>query len=168
MTKRARMMERGFTLIEAVLIILLLAILAAVAIPRMVDVTTTKAAATSEKIKSDIRYAQELAMTRNQRYRIYFNTAPAQTPDGYAVVNDADGDGNWGEAGEFAQNPTLSGNLSVTLNSGDYTGVTVSLSSGDYIEFNSLGRPTTGGGTTITVNPGGQPLTVYAETGAVN
>lgn len=156
----------GFTLIEAVLIILLLAILAAVAIPRMGAVTDTKAAATAGKIKSDIRYAQELAMTRNQRYRVYFNTSPAPTPDGYAVVNDADGDGNWGEAGEFAQDPTLSGNLSVTLNSGDYAGVTVTPTG--YIEFNSLGRPTVGGGTTITVFPGSYNLTIYDETGAVN
>ena len=71
--------QDGFTLIELIVIIVLLAIIAAVAIPRLGDVTSMKAAATSEKIKSDIRYAQELAMTQNRSYRVYFNTSPALT-----------------------------------------------------------------------------------------
>ena len=124
-----------------------------------------KAAATSEKIKSDIRYAQELAMTQNRSYRVYFNTSPAPA-SGYAVVNNANGNGTWGEAGEFAPDPSGKGNLSVTLNSGDYAGVTAS-SSVNPIEFNSLGRPT-GGATTITVSPGSYTITISAETGAVN
>ena len=159
--------QHGFTLIELIIIIVLLAIMAAVAIPRMGDVTAMKAAATAEKLKSDIRYAQELAMTQNRSYRVYFNTSPAPSPDGYAVVNNADGDANWGEAGEFAPDPTGKGNLSVILNSGDYGGVTVSTPAGGYIEFNSLGKPT-GGATTITASPGGYTITVSAETGAVN
>ena len=158
--------QHGFTLIELVIIIVLLAIIAAVAIPRMGDVTSMKAAATAEKLKSDIRYAQELAMTQNRSYRVYFNTAPAPAA-GYAVVNNADGDGNWGEAGEFAPDPAGKGNLSVTLNSGDYAGVTASNTAGaDPIEFNSLGRPA-GGATTVTVSPNGS-ITISAETGAVN
>lgn len=157
--------QHGFTLIELVIIIVLLAILAAVAIPRMGDVASTKAAATAEKIKSDIRYAQELAMTQNRSYRVYFNASPAPA-SGYAVVNDANNNGTWGEAGEFAPDPTGKGNLSVTLNSGDYAGVTAS-SSVNPIEFNSLGRPT-GGATTITVSPGSYTITIFAETGAVN
>jgi len=159
--------QHGFTLIELVVIIVLLAILAAVAIPRLGDVASTKAAATAAKIKSDIRYAQELAMTRNRSYRVYFNSAPAPA-SGYAVVNDANNNGAWGEAGEFAPDPSGKGNLSVTLNSGDYAGVTASLSAGSYISFNSLGRPTTGGGATITMSPGGYTITIFAETGAVN
>ena len=156
--------QHGFTLIELIIIIVLLAIMAAVAIPRMGDVTAMKAAATAEKLKSDIRYAQELAMTQNRSYRVYFNTSPAPA-SGYAVVNNANGNGTWGEAGEFAPDPSGKGNLSVTLNSGDYAGVTAS-SSVNPIEFNSLGRPT-GGATTITVSPGSYTITISAETGAV-
>jgi prepilin-type N-terminal cleavage/methylation domain-containing protein len=159
--------QHGFTLIELVIIIVVLAIIAAVAIPRLGDVASTKAAATAEKIKSDIRYAQELAMTRNRSYRVYFNAAPAPG-SGYAIVYDADGDGNWGEVGEFASDPSGKGDLSITLNSGDYAGVTASLSAGSYIAFNSLGRPTTGGGATITMSPGGYTIIISAETGAVN
>jgi len=156
--------QHGFTLIELVIIIVLLAIIAAVAIPRMGDVTSMKAAATAEKIKSDIRYAQELAMTQNRSYRVYFNGAPAPA-SGYAVVYDTSG-GAWTSFG-YAQDPTGKGNLSVTLNSGDYAGVTASITAGaDPIEFNSLGRPA-GGATTVTVSPNGS-ITISAETGAVN
>ena len=157
--------QQGFTLIELIAIIIVLAIIAAVAIPRLGDVTSMKSGATAEKLKSDIRYAQELAMTQNRRYRVYFNTAPAPA-SGYAVVNDANGNGNWGEAGEFAPDPSGKGDLTVTLNSGDYAGVTAS-SSVNPIEFNSLGRPT-GGAATITVSPGSYTITIAAETGAVN
>lgn len=162
--------QHGFTLIELVVIIVLLAIIAAVAIPRLGDVTSMKAAATAAKIKSDIRYAQELAMTRNQHVCVYFNTAPALNP-GYAVytiASNTNNNGTWcDDAGIVAQDPTGKGGLSVEF-SGDYAGVTAS-SSVNPIEFNSLGRPT-GGATTITVNPSVPPLTVTvsAETGAVN
>ena len=157
--------QHGFTLIELIAIIIVLAIIAAVAIPRLGDVTSMKSGATAGKLKSDIRYAQELAMTQNRRCRVYFNTSPAPA-SGYAVVNDANGNGNWGEAGEFAPDPTGKGDLTVTLNSGDYAGVTAS-SSVNPIEFNSLGRPT-GGATTVTISPGGYTITIAAETGAVN
>lgn len=163
--------QSGFTLIELVIIIVVLAIIAAVAIPRLGDVTSMKAAATAAKIKSDIRYAQELAMTRNRRTRVYFNggLAPAQ---GYAVAID---NSVLGTCSSFAvvADPTGSGNLSVTLSSGDYAGITVSA---NCLEYNSLGKPYTCGagtcsstasGSSITVNPGGYSLTVSAETGAV-
>ncbi|HAK60447.1 MAG TPA: hypothetical protein DCO77_08710, partial [Nitrospiraceae bacterium] len=84
------MNHKGFTLIELVMILVLVGIIAAVAVPRMSDVTGTNASAFAGKLRADIRYAQNLAMTENQRYRVYVNTAPSPAA-GYAVVNDADG-----------------------------------------------------------------------------
>jgi len=158
--------HKGFTLIELVMILVLIGILAAVAAPKFVDVSSTNAAAFADKLRADIRYAQNLAMTRNQKYRVYINVppAPAGPGGGYAVVNDANGNGTWGEAGEFAREPAGTGNLRVVLGAGDYAGVTVSPNT--FIEFDSLGRPTMGG-TTLTVS-GGATVTVIAETGAVN
>lgn len=162
--------QKGFTLIETVAMLLILGILAVVAIPRLGNMTGTRASATARKVQSDIAYAQNLAMTRNLPHRVYFNAAPAPA-SGYAVVNDTDGDGNWGEAGEFAIDPTNStGNLSVTLNAGNYAGVTISGGSfaGTFVHFNTLGVPTAGG--TVTVSGGGVPQTVAVqpETGNVS
>jgi Tfp pilus assembly protein FimT len=145
------------------MVIVLLGILAAFVAPNLGNITTSKAGAFSDKLRADIRYAQNLAMTRNMRYRVYYNLAPAPNP-GYAVVNDANGNGTWGEAGEIALDPAGGGNLSVTLNAGQFAGITIT-NAGGFIEFNSLGVPTAAAILTIT---GGQTVTVTAQTGAVN
>jgi MSHA pilin protein MshC len=157
--------QRGFTLIELVMVLVLIGILAAFVAPKLGNVTSTKAGSFTDKLRADMRYAQDLAMTRNQRYRVYFNTAPASA-QGYVVVNDANGNGTWGEAGEIASDPAGGGNLSVILNAGQYAGITVSTPAGGFIEFNSLGVPTAAA--TLTVTPGGQTVTITAQTGTVN
>ena len=162
------MNQRGFTLIELVMIIVLVGIIAFTVAPRLGDTTSTNSSAFADKLRADIRYAQNLAMTENQRYRVYVNTAPSPAPNGYAVMNDTNGNGTWGEAGEIAQDPAGTGSLSVTLNTGKYSGITVSTPAGGYIEFNSLGSPTVGGGAVVTVSPGGSTVTITVQTGAVN
>ncbi|HWR73762.1 MAG TPA: GspH/FimT family pseudopilin [Nitrospirota bacterium] len=159
--------SKGVTLVELIVILVLIGILAVFVAPRMTDVTATKAGAFSDKLRADIRHARNLAMTENRRYRVYVNSAPAPA-SGYAVVSDKDGDGNWGEAGagEIAFDPAGSGGLVVTLNTGEYTGIT--LAPNAIIEFDSTGRPTLGGGTVLTVSPGGGTVTVIDQTGAVN
>jgi len=160
--------HKGFTLTELVMVIILVSIIAVFAAPRLSNVSTTKSGILTDKLRADIRYAQNLAMTQNQRYRVYVNTAPGPTPNGYAVTNDANGNGTWGEANEIAQDPAGGGNLIVVLNSGTYAGITVSTPAGGYIEFDSLGRPTAGAGAVLTISPGGSTITITSQTGAVN
>lgn len=165
----------GFTLIELVIIMLILVIVAAAVIPSIGDTTGMRMSATARKVQSDIAFAQSLAMTGGQRYRVYFNLAPAPAA-GYAVVNNTDGDANWGEAGEFARDPVGGGTLSVTLNTGDYAGVTISAVgfSGSFVEFDTLGRPydnlgLLAAGNTVTMAGGSatQTVTVTQQTGRV-
>ena len=175
--KSKTMSYKGFTLIELIIVIVLLGITAAFVVPRMVDVTSTNAAAFRDKLRADIRYAENLAMSQNRRYRVYFNTAPAPAPNGYAAVNDANGDG-WGTtvANEYAQDPAGGGNLRVTLGTGQYAGITITSPANGYVEFNSLGTPAVGGGlafvagvATITVNASASMnVTIADQTGAVN
>lgn len=169
--------EAGFTLVEAVIIIVLVMILAATAVPRIGNMTGTKASAAARKLQSDIAYAQRLAMVSNLRHRVYFNAAPAPA-SGYAVVNDANGNGVWGEAGEVSADPSNNGgNLSVTLNTGNYSGITLSVVgfTGSYVEFNTLGASFDGGGAlaaakSVSVTGGGisRTVTVQPGTGAVS
>ena len=168
--------HRGFTLVELVMTIVLLAIMAAVAIPKLGNVTSTNAGAFVDKLRADIRYAQNLAMTQNRRYRVYFNSAPAPAPDGYAVVNDANADG-WGATGanEYAKDPAGSGSLNIIMNTGNYGQIRVGtpgIGAAGFVEFNSLGSSTAGGVTTIRVYANGiavgNDITIAAQTGAVN
>lgn len=169
--------NNGFTLIELVIILIVLGIIAAVAIPRLADTTSLKASATARKLRSDIAYAQELAMTRNLRTRVYFNgTGTAPAPQGYAVVIDNSASGN---CASFAAvtDPAGGGSLGVTLDSGDYAGITA-VPSMTCLEYDSLGRPydcianlavcsATAGGMSITFSPSGTVVTVTNQTGKV-
>lgn len=154
---------------------LILVIVAAAVIPSIGDTTGMRMSATARKVQSDVASAQSLAMTGGQRYRIYFNLAPAPV-QGYAVVNNSDGDATWGEAGEFARDPVGGGSLSLTLNAGTYAGVTISAVgfSGSFVEFDTLGRPYDNLGLLVAANTvtlaGGsatQTVTVTPQTGRV-
>jgi type II secretory pathway pseudopilin PulG len=172
---RRPMHRNGFTIIELVIILMLVCIVAVVIAPKMLSVSNTSAGAFADKLRADTRYAQTLAMTRNQRYRVYVNTAPAPAPNGYAVVYDTSIAKNWSSFG-YVQDPVNGGNLSVTLGSGQYTGITITSPAAGYVEFNSFGTPAVGGGFsfvggigTITINASAAAtVTVADQTGAVN
>lgn len=151
--------RKGFTFVEAVIVISLLIVMAALAaLPLISDVTLTKAGAVADKLKADLRYAQNLAMTRNQRTRVTFQT------NGYAVT----------QGGVPVADPATGGSLSVTLNAGEYAGVTITAIgfSGNYVEFDTLGAPHDSAGPLATAKSitisGGRTVTVAAQTGRVN
>ncbi len=157
------MNRKGFTLVELVMVLVLIGIISVVVIPKLGDMTATKAGALVSKIQADIRYAQNLAMTKNQRARVTFRTSP----NGYDVT----------VGGAPATDPVTGGPFSVTLNAGQYAGMSISTIgfSGSYVEFNTLGVPydsagplTAGKSITITGGSVSQNVTVQPQTGAVD
>jgi MSHA pilin protein MshC len=170
----------GFTLIELVVLLLVVGLLSAFAFQRLGSVGGMKAAAFTDKLRADLRYAQNVAMTRNRRARVYFNgvgTAPAA---GYAVV--VDGAAGLCNAFTAVADPAGTGNLTVTLAAGDYAGITVTPNASSCLEYDSLGTPyncfagpancsATAAGMTFTVPAASaavNTITVAAGTGAVN
>lgn len=175
---------KGFTLIELIMVIVLIGILAVYATSKLGNMTITNAAAFSDKLRADIRYAQNLAMTRNSRARVYFNgTGTAPNPAGYAVVSDTSA---LHDCSGFtaAVDPAGSASLRVILNTGTYAGITVTPTAGmNCLEYDSLGRPyncnavpanclsPSAGLMTISVNANAVAVgsvTVTPQTGAVN
>ncbi|MBI5903474.1 MAG: type II secretion system protein [Deltaproteobacteria bacterium] len=160
--------KRGFTLIELLMVIGLLSILSAVAVPYLFSGPSgVSVPAMAKKIKNDVYYAQSLAMrgynldtptTVNPafRFRIRFNTPDANCAgtNQYAIVSDVDNNGTWGEnpnssaVVESARNP-VNGNpyfcVQLDPNTGDYSGFTVSANFGGtapgVLEFDNMGIP---------------------------
>lgn len=127
------MNHKGFTLIELVMVLVLIGIVAVFVAPRLGNITTTNAGALRDKLRADIRYAQNLAMMKNNRTRVTLtNTTYAVTQDNSAAS----------DCGSFAAvtDPAGEGNLSVVLDTGNYAGITITPSI-NCLEYDSLGRP---------------------------
>jgi MSHA pilin protein MshC len=164
------MNHRGFTLIELIMVIALIGILAVFAAPQMGNITSMKAEAFSDKLRADIRYAQNLAMTQNQRVRVTFTAASYDVTIG-GVVN-------------HATDPANGKPYPVVLGVGDYSGIGLANTfTGSCLEFDSLGVPYEGTpaecaataplATLLAVNrtvtvTNGSVITITAQTGAVN
>ncbi len=65
--------EKGFTTIELIIVIVIAGIMAAVAIPKMNHISEVDLYTTARQVKSDIRYAQQLAMSKYMTVKITFN-----------------------------------------------------------------------------------------------
>jgi Tfp pilus assembly protein FimT len=105
---------KAFTLIELVMITVIVAIVAAVAIARAPDLTELYTRQAAYKIKSDIRYLQNYAVTTQkwtalhvtkdeERYQLYVEDTP----------------GNW----ILMTDPLTKNNYDVDLDDGDFPGV---------------------------------------------
>lgn len=139
---RTHQLQRGFTLIELVTLMVLVAVLSFVALPPLLT-DELRAAPAADHIAAELRYAQSLAMTRgeNHTFEISGNTFRIRDENG-AIVPLSDG-----------------------APSGDVGALSLS---GSSITFSSLfGQP--GGSGSITVSGGGTSftVTVAANTGYV-
>jgi prepilin-type N-terminal cleavage/methylation domain-containing protein len=72
--KMAKIIGRGFTLIETIMVIVIIAILAVISIPKIQAVYSTKLNSAVKMFVSDLRYVQQLAVTQHDTYRVNFNT----------------------------------------------------------------------------------------------
>jgi prepilin-type N-terminal cleavage/methylation domain-containing protein len=137
----------GFTLIELIMVMIIIGILAATVLPR-IDFGSTSSRASADgaanMIASDIRYTQEYAMANRVSKSIIFTNGSST----------------------YTFNPVSTGmDPSGQLQSiGATIGTTVTFT------FNSLGEPTAGGGSSVTVSAGGvtRTLAVTQYTGKVS
>ncbi|WP_211090223.1 GspH/FimT family pseudopilin [Pseudothauera nasutitermitis] len=145
-------MERGFTLIELVLVIIVLGILAAVAYPRL-NTAEFDEYGYREEAASALRYARQVAVARNSTVTAVFGNGAYRI----CAANDCPANG-----GAYLLNPG-NGRLWNGATQGQGlapAGVQVSNAT---LSFDGLGRPNTG--TVIAI--GGRNIAVEANTGHV-
>ena len=162
----------GFTLLELIMVILLVAIVSAVAIPRFAGVGDFALDNAAAKIASDIRYTQNRSTTTQLRgrvnflsgttYQIYYCTSYDSTPGTCSCAS-------W-----------IPVNTQVNI-SDDFSGVSISGVVGNCLEFDALGRPyyascgaatscNSSAGAPIALQYGGDSknISVLTETGMVS
>lgn len=139
--------DKGFTLIEALMIISVIGILTALAIPRFGTVGKKSAYMVSRQIVVDMRYARSLAVTTGTTHIVKFFPAGGSQYSSYGIFKDADPDV---QIGNLRQIPTT-----VTCTS-----------SSEQFNFEKLGNATGG---TITLDDEHKHYVVYviATTGRV-
>ncbi|MGQ9608143.1 MAG: GspH/FimT family pseudopilin [bacterium] len=138
---------RGFTLIEAIMVISVIGILAALAIPRFATVGKKSAYMISRQIVVDMRYARSLAVTTGTTHIVKFFPAGASKYSSYGIFKDADPDVQIGNLRQIPETVTCT-------------------SSTEQFNFEKLGNATGG---TITLEDNARHYAVYviASTGRV-
>jgi len=142
----------GFTLIELIMVMLIIGIIGVLVMTPKSFLTQIRETDAASKIKSDIRYAQSLALSSQKRTKIVFNTAS------YSVTSE-NSSGGW----DLIKNPLTRTDFSVNLAADGYPGVNITTNFGGSLIFDAAGRPDTSG----TINVGGTVLTVVPNTGKV-
>jgi type II secretory pathway pseudopilin PulG len=164
---------RGFTLVELVIIVIIVAVVAILVSMQSSDLYTIKLSGAARKLASDIRFAQQLAMTTQNLHGVVLNIPAANQ---YTVYEQDD-------PTDPARNPTGGNDFIVDYTSGEFDGVTVSTtlpqdsSSRRLVKFNSRGEaiggdnnPLSAPNNTITLSyqGGDKDITIEPTTGRIS
>ena len=145
--------ERGFTLVEIIIVVVILSIAAMITVPMMSSASSVQIRSATNLIAADLEYAKSMAISRGQNYSVVFD----KSANSYQIE---DHDGN------VIQHPVKKGFPYVMDFSSDKRLGKVDITDVDFngassVEFNCLGSPNDGG--TITMNVEGTAATVSVE-----
>lgn len=150
---------RGFSLLELVIALVLVGVLAVFAAPNLFTVQSITLPAVAAQVVSNIRYAQSLAMSQGQRYRINFTATTYQITDmsGVPIVQ-----------------PVTASTAAISVSPATLSGFNPPLTN-NYVAFDTKGAPyisataALAAAATLTLTSGADTssITVIPETGRV-
>ena len=144
--------KSGFTLIEIIIVVVILAIAGMAAIPLMSSASSVQIRSASNLIAADIEYAKSMAISRGQNYSILFDAGA----NSYQILDKDD---------SVIQHPVKKGflyEMDFTNDSRlDQVDITSTTFPSGKVTFDCLGSPDNGG--TITLNSDGKVVTVTIE-----
>ncbi len=155
----------GFTLIELVVVMVVVGIVAAIAIPRFSLLGGFSDVAYRDQIKSTLAYARKAAVARRRHTCLVFAADSSATLSAELVTPDA----HVGNCPYIALMMPSGANSIVPPSN---VSITSPAALPLIIQFNAEGRPIVGGGTTIVVTSGGSgstsSVTIEADSGYVH
>jgi prepilin-type N-terminal cleavage/methylation domain-containing protein len=156
----------GFSLMEIMVVIVLLAIAAAIVIPRIGSAADSQAVSAARVLKSDLEVARSLAVATQQPHSLVFS------PDGqsYKVVANYTG-GPYSSAVAVAHPVVAQKTFEVHLASqngmSQVTVVSASFGGATYVTFNAQGDPSAAGVVTIRAGSTQMQVVLAGLTGTV-
>lgn len=157
---RMKFVNRGFTLIEVIIVVVILAIVSLIAVPMFSSAAGVQVRTAANMIASDLEYAQSMAITNGSAYSVVFNTAA----ESYKIVD---------SEGDVIQNPLRPGSDYVVNFASDsrlsrVNIKTVLFGSASVVQFDYLGSPDNGGEVVLDVDGFEMTVTVEPVTGYVS
>jgi type IV fimbrial biogenesis protein FimT len=159
MMKNVKTKTPAFTLVEVMIVVIIVGILAAIAVPMYTSAASVQLSAAANMIASDLEYAKSMAISTGKTYKVVFDTAA----ESYCIQT----------AGATIAHPVRIGQDYVIsfasdgrLNKVDITSTNFT---SDTISFNYLGTPSDDAGTdllssgSIVLSAEGSTMTVLIE-----
>jgi prepilin-type N-terminal cleavage/methylation domain-containing protein len=152
--------NRGFTLIELIAVVVIIAIAAMLAIPMFSSAASTQVRVAADMIAADIEYAKSMAISRQETYTVIFD----ESAESYSI-EDEDG---------VISHPVTHGDYVVNFKT-DSRVDKVNIVDADFgssepeqVSFTYLGSPDNGGSITLSVGTRTVTITVETMTGYVS
>jgi MSHA pilin protein MshC len=141
--------KSGFTLVELVVIIIVLGILSAFALPKFFNLDDYRERAAYDEVAAALRYAQKLAVGSGCAVQVVFSAG-----NNYALRQGTNG------CADDVNFTTIAGH---PVNAGAVSGVNLNSTQANF-SFDPMGRSSTA----VRITVGGRTINVIAETGTVD
>jgi len=159
----------GFTLLELLIVVLILAIAAAIVVPMAASGQDARCASAARMVVADLELAQSMALARQDLVALVFSDglqsyklvlAGAQDLDNYGLLTSLENGGRPGEGYEIS--------IPMELQLHDVVISSVDFNGDRYVVFDTFGSPEFGGSIVLTAGDASLTVTVEPITGAVS